>query len=473
MMTDDGRLSAEGAVLSAMTCQLARGAAAYALARLDASDFGSQVNRTLFSAMAALAGRGEPIDTVTLCEELRISGHLDKVGGPSAVLNLIADGQIVGNYRTHVHSVKEYSIKAQAATVGELLQHGGSIDSAIRTLTGLAAQLHADETTPEEQARQFTETMNLRMDGKLERPVVSTGFEVLDGILGGGFGRGTLNILAARPGMGKTGLAINIALHAAFGGRRVLFFSLEMTHEEIRERALSAMTYVNFTQIHVKPQSLADTDKETIRTSLKGMEQLPNLILDDKGHSPEEISSRIIYEKETGGLDLVIIDHLGLIRIPDKRGSTLAHEIGVCTSMMKQVAKRAGVSVLLLCQVSRRGIQDKADKRPQLTDLRDSGRIEEDADTITFLHREAYYTRSGDTTTEVIIAKNRNGITQTVLFDFLSRYMTFDEKKNQGAAGFGGELLTAQAGAELDESLFAIPPKKDSRSKRKAQGNKC
>ena len=270
---------------------------------------------------------------------------------------------------------------------------------------------------------------NRARDGELTG--LSTGFERLDEITLG-LQKDNLIILAARPAMGKSAFAMNIALNAAVNNVKegtgepinVAIFSLEMSQEQIVQRMTAAQARVNLNSI--QKGSLNQKEMllvESANDELAGL----NIYFCDQGTvTVADIRAKCRKQKASGGLDLVIIDYLQLINGSSKTGNR-QEEVANISRSLKQMARELGVPVIALSQLSRK-LEDREDKRPNMSDLRESGSIEQDADIIMFLYREGYYNKNTEKVsnlTELIIAKNRGGVTGTIQLLFQGEYQLF------------------------------------------------
>ena len=240
---------------------------------------------------------------------------------------------------------------------------------------------------------------------------IQTGFTDFDNMLGG-LNPGNLIVIAARPAMGKTALALNIAIKASHAGSRCLFMSLEMTKSEVFDRYTSIKAGINHT--HLRNGNLNDEDLDKLNAMCSNLKKLasPILVDDTAGQSINEIKSKVRAAHRKQSLDLVVIDYLGLIK--DRSARSKNEEMGNITAALKALAKDINCPVVLLCQLNR-DCERRDDKRPLIADLRDSGSIEQDADSVTFIYRDEVYeqhsARAG--ITELIVRKNRHGRTGT------------------------------------------------------------
>lgn len=251
---------------------------------------------------------------------------------------------------------------------------------------------------------------------------IQTKFRYVDKLTGGGLKKSDLIILAARPSMGKTTFAINIAANVAMN-HSVLFFSLEMSRVQIGKRLFSAMSRVS--AMRIQSATLTEGETRAITDAGKLISKLKLFVDDSRGIPLSMIRAKAQRLKREKGLDLIIIDYLQLIQCGNRYAGNRVQEVSELSRGLKILAQELDVPVLVLSQLSR-AVEQRADKKPLLSDLRESGSIEQDADIVTFLYREDYYDRESDTDiAEVIIAKNRNGATGSVPLRFEKEYTLF------------------------------------------------
>ncbi len=273
-------------------------------------------------------------------------------------------------------------------------------------------------------------------ENKLKRRGLVTGYKEFDELTNG-LQKGTLNIIAARPGVGKTSLAMNIAVHAAVNeGKKVAIFDLEMTKEELMQRALSSLAKVNLG--HVLKGSMDSDEWKRIWTAEKKLAQSAIYVDDSSMVTPFEILSKCRKLKMTEGLDLIVIDYLQLMTMGKKNVESKTQEVSDMTRTLKVAAKELGVPIILLSQLSRAVEKREAKNdghKPQLSDLRESGSIEQDADIVLFLYNPAQYadviTQDEPGTVYLIVAKHRSGSTGEIKLRWVGEYTTyfnFDEK---------------------------------------------
>jgi len=257
---------------------------------------------------------------------------------------------------------------------------------------------------------------------------VTTGFRDLDELTSG-LQPSDLVIIAGRPSMGKTAFALNLAQNAAIKGKKtVCLFSLEMSREQLVQRMLCSDSGVNMQS--VRTGSISDMDLVKIATSLDPLSKADIYIDDSPGCGVAEIRNKCRRLKSRTGLDMIVIDYLQLMQTSGKHDNRVL-EISETTRKLKIMARELNVPVILLSQLSR-GPEQRSDHRPVMADLRESGAIEQDADVIMLLYRPAVYDQSDDNTTEVIVAKHRNGPTATVKLAWLGEMARFADMDNSG-----------------------------------------
>lgn len=255
---------------------------------------------------------------------------------------------------------------------------------------------------------------------------VSTGFQAVDNVLGGGWERGRMYVPAGRPGMGKTAFMMQCVANAAFKGKRCAVFSIEMPEELLGKRLLATATRLN--SRWMKPGSLRRDQTDAALKMAERLADLPIVFPDSASISIEELIRTCRRMSVDGGLDLVAVDYLQLITTTAKSDSR-EQEVSSISRQLKRMARSLNIPVIALSQLSRK-VEDRTDKRPQLNDLRESGAIEQDADAILFLFRPDYYQRDGKNHNgecEIIVAKNRDGETGFVSLKFDPEFTHFSD----------------------------------------------
>lgn len=416
-----------------------------AAGRLGPEDFGVERHRVIWEAFREVADDGSEPDLRTLQALLERRGQLEKVGGLGYLAELDLDLPDLSRLEHYVEVVKDRSIQRQ------LLLGIRDLEKDLRSGMVPSSDLLARAMSLSSALGQVSDRSGLeRLGGAIERtlgsledsldaaPRISTGFSYLDSITHG-MSPGALWILAARPGMGKTTLALDIARHVAGKVRRpVAFFSLEMSDEELVQRMLSASSGVPFESVRAGRMSERQWAElyESAR-QLMGAE----LWIDDSANlNLLEISAKARRMRAEHGLALVVVDYLQLMEAGGRRHESRQLEISAISRGLKQLAKELEVPVLALSQLSREPERRQGNHRPRLSDLRESGSIEQDADLVAFVYRdELYHPDNPDNRglAELLIAKHRNGRTGTVELAFLGEITTFRSLERRYAASAG------------------------------------
>jgi replicative DNA helicase len=437
-VTGNGRvpphsIEAEESLLGAML--LSKDAIASALERVTAEDFYKANHSHLFTAIRVLYGRGEPVDPVTVADELRRSDLLEPLGGKRAILRIQAGTPAAANAAHYARLVEEHSIRRRLVTVGsevvELAFDGqddmdGTLDYAESLVFGVAKRRQTDTChDSHEGLRDVLEAAEARFENGDGMHGISTGYHDLDGILLG-LKPGDLVVVAARPGQGKTSFALGAACHVAVDLRRpVLFFSMEMSYVELFERALVAEARVNGHAL--KQGRVADSEWVKISQATGRLAEAPLMVDDDPYLSVMDVRTRSRRKRaERGDLGLVVVDYLQLMTVP-KRGENRQTEVADISRSLKLLARELEVPVLALAQLNR-SLEYRADKRPLLADLRDSGAVEQDADVVCFIYRDELYNPDSSLKgiAEISVAKHRNGPTGKVQLAFLAHQSKFE-----------------------------------------------
>lgn len=385
---------------------------------VSAEDFAIESAKSVFRAACVLQDASKPIDPTTILEQAKADGlPLSE----EWVRETMKAYLTTANVETNSRIVREAAVNRRAKDIGVALEQGDvSPQEAVEQLQNVLAMRVSTLSTPTEDAQAFFNYLNEVSSGKT-RPFLSTGLDNLDDVLGGGLVSEGLITLAARPGLGKTVMGLVIADNVASNGGRVLYESLEMSKEQLWARRVARKSGVSYSKL-MGGTFQVDNDQEWKRI-MGAMERLSNteLMISSDNARMSDIERHV---RQAGKLDLIVIDHLGLI-IPDKVTDSLYLPTTMAVHALKRLAKATGTPILLLCQLNRANMQ-RGDKRANLADLRNSGAIEEDSDAVIFLHREAYYLPPEEQpkpwepqTMEVNVAKNRHGETGAVYMDFV------------------------------------------------------
>ena len=423
---------AERSVLGAMLQD--QEAALLALEILDPEAFYAPAHKEIFDSIKALQRLGRRADLITVDEELSRRGTLEGVGGTEYLISLTQYVPTVSNVRAYIDIVDEkYTLRRlidaadeiRTESFGNELLLSDVLANAEKSIFDISMKRSGSDTLVpicDVMTNTYAQIEELaRLKGKVSG--VPTGYHELDNLLTGLHG-GELILIGARPSMGKTSFAINLAQYAAVkAGKTVAVFSLEMPREQIAMRMLCTEASVDMQSVR---RGLIDDDGWMRLTDALGPLASCHLYLDDTaGLSPSQLRSRCRRLMAEHGLDLIVIDYLQLMAA-DGRHDNRQQEVSEISRTLKLIALELKVPLIACAQLSRANAQ-RQDKRPMLSDLRDSGSIEQDADVVMFLHREDYY--NPDTpdknVAEVIVQKQRNGPLGTVKLAWLSQYTRF------------------------------------------------
>lgn len=402
---------------------------------LSPADFYREDHRIIYTAMLDLFDRGEPQDIVTVHNALKTGGNLDSAGGAAYLAELTEVVPVAANIASYARIVRDKAILRRliekASEIASFCyEEAGDVDEILES-----AEAGIFEVSQAKIAQSFQPIKSVlrqgikKIEGLYEKKELITG--VPSGFVGldrmtAGFQPSDLVIIAGRPSMGKTALALNIAQNAAISNRvPVAIFSLEMSKEQLALRMLCSEARVDAQ--HVRTGFISDSDWPKIYHAANLLSEAPIYIDDTAYQSVLEMRAKARRLKSESNLGLVIVDYLQLMK---GRGRTESREqeISEISRSLKAMAKELNVPVLALSQLNRK-VEDRPNKRPQMADLRESGAIEQDADVIAFIYRDEVYNRSEDNpnrgTAEVILGKQRNGPTGVVKLAFVARYSTF------------------------------------------------
>ena len=439
---------AEQSVLGGML--LSKDAIADVVESLRASDFYKPAHETIYEAILSLYGHGSPADAITVADELKKRGELTRVGGASYIHTLIASVPTAANAQYYAEIVKEHAIMRRLIEAGtKIAQLGYANETEVDALVDQAqAEIYAvTDGNAKEDYVSFSEALEATMreiDANSNRPDgvygVPTDFIELDELTGGLHG-GQMIVIAARPGVGKSTLALDIARSAAIHHHMAtVFFSLEMSRTELAMRILSAEGKISMGRL--KKGDL-DTEGWTNLATLQGrIDSAPLFIDDSPNMTLMEIRAKCRRLKQRNDLKLVVLDYLQLMS-SGKKVESRQQEVSEFSRSLKLLAKELDVPVIALSQLNR-GSEQRTDKRPMVSDLREdrkpimadlreSGSIEQDADMVILLHREDMYNPDSDRVGEadMIIAKHRGGPTRTIPLAFSGKYSRFNNMANE------------------------------------------
>ena len=426
-------VEAEQAVLGAML--LKPEAVTTAAEELSADDFYRETHRLIYEAMMELKDRTEPVDLVTLTEQLKKADKLAKIGGIPA-LSLIANSvPTAANVHYHARIVHEKAqlrslISAATEIAGAAYESADEVedimDNAEKRILAVSSGKRSKDFVPLQEILLDTlEQIDARYNNKGSITGLPTGFTELDHLTAG-LQKSDLILVAARPSMGKTAFTLNIAAHVVLRAREpVAFFSLEMSKEQLVQRLLCSEGRIDSQRLRVG--ELEEKECGDLIDTANRLSAAPLYIDDTPSITVMELRSKARRLKAEHGLSLIVIDYLQLMQgRASKNGDNRQQEISEISRSLKALARELNVPVIALSQLSR-SVESRQVKRPMLSDLRESGSLEQDADIVMFLYREDYYDPETENKniTEVIIAKHRNGPVDTVDLTFLKQFTKF------------------------------------------------
>ena len=398
---------------------------------LKPEDFYRQDNRWIYEAIIAIAESGAPPDTLLIAEELKRKGVLERLDY-NYLLSLPEAELSTARAEIYARTIKDKAILRQLINIGEELADEAKSEKQTpgKLLSGTEKRLsdlmlgdrNKDFENLSSVVKRAAEQIRALFGGAISG--VSTGLRDLDKITNG-FQPSNLILLAARPSMGKTALALNMAVGAARKDKKVAIFSLEMSALSIGIRMLSMESGID--SQHLNTGRLAREEVISLTDAQVRLEELPIYIDDMAGISLLEMRSKARRLRHEHGLDFIVIDYLQLMQ--GTRSENRQQEISEISRGLKSLAKELDVPVLALSQLSR-NVEMRAEKKPQLSDLRESGSLEQDADIVMFLYRDEYYNRDeaeSQNLAELIIAKNRNGPTTSIMMQFTKETMKFND----------------------------------------------
>jgi replicative DNA helicase len=404
-------------------------------ASLAPADFTSERCRLIYEAVGDLAGREQLVDVVTVHAALKRSGAADAAGGMDYLEALLA-GAEPAKTEDYRKLVERAAVNRRLIVAGQRISQLGyadleDLDAALGqaeiALYGVAERRKLAEFQKLDQLLHgfldgLDQRISLREQGLSDR--VATGYLDLDAILGG-FGRSDLVIVGARPSAGKTSLSLGMARRMAQAGLGVAYFSLEMSPEQLVQRLVAIEAQIEGPRLAAGP--FYDEDMERIVQAAAALAQLPLWIDDGTSRlTPAEVRAKARRLASKEQLDCIIVDYLGLLDPPTRRGENKSQEVADISRSLKGVARELHVPVIALCQLNR-GVENRDDHRPRMSDLRDSGGIEADADVVLFLYRDEMYNPDSPDRgkAEVIVAKHRNGPLGTAYLHWDQRFARF------------------------------------------------
>ncbi len=431
----------EEAVLGAL--MLEKTAAEKVMGYLRKEAFYVDAHQTIFSAISELSNDNKPIDILTVTEQLRKDGTLEEVGGPYYITQLSNRVASSANIEYHSHIVIQKHIQRQLITIAGEIGEKAFEDTADAFQLLDESEKKLFEIKDESMTKNYDdvrdlinkaikeiETLKSDVEGLTGVP---TGFTGLDRITAG-WQRSDLIILAARPGMGKTAFVLSMARNAAVLSKKsVAIFSLEMSSLQLTKRLISAEAELNADKL--RTGKLEDYEWQQLHSKISKIEEAKIFIDDTPALTVLDLKAKARRLKRHQNIDMIVVDYLQLMRADEgnKSAGNREQEIGYISRSLKGLAKELDIPVIALAQLSRE-VEKRQDKRPMLSDLRESGSIEQDADLVTFIYRPDYYgitqDEEGNDITgmaELIIRKHRNGQTATVPLKFVSKFGKFED----------------------------------------------
>lgn len=403
---------------------------------LSPSDFYVPAHAAVFDAAKHVWQAGTQPDTVSVAARLESVGDIVSVGGTSALISLLSAGSLDSTVESHVGLVVDAALKRRLLSVsvdiGELAKSSFPAVEAIGSAERMVFDLAAGSTEKRGFVRAglggtIEAVSDMWVNGHVLRGA-STGFSSLDSMISG-FEGSKFYILAARPAMGKSALGLNLAANIAVGGVPVAFFSLEMQADELNQRLLSSLSGVS--QERLMSGRLVESDWVRIAAAARRIDESCLIVDDDGMVTVDEVFSRCRRIKtQYGGLGLVVVDYLQLM---SGEGENRQLEISYISRRLKVMAKELDTPVLALSQLNR-GVESRQSKRPMLSDLRESGSLEQDSNVVMFIYRDEVYDPESDWVgmPELIVAKNRAGSTGSVRLGFVDAQTRFCELSREG-----------------------------------------
>jgi replicative DNA helicase len=428
-------LEAEQAVLGAVLLSDTALPALIIDERLRPEDFYREAHAVIYAAMLAMHNRGEPVDPLMLGEYLKQAGELERVGGQAAIDLLSGPVPSIANVRSYAKIVRENAMLRRLLRASyEIQQRVHNHEAPPRELVDLAERsiLEVAHTDRRKDFRPIDDLLYAELDKLQElsqsgKAITGTrsGFDDLDTVTGG-FQPGNLIILAARPSMGKSALMANFCENAALGdGKAVALFSLEMSESELAQRFIASQASIKGDEL--RKGRVQESRWGRIMEASNRLASSPLFIDDSSDLSVLDVraKARRLLQQNPDGLGLLVIDYLQLMR-GDGATDNRVEQIGQISRGLKTLARELDVPVIALSQLNR-GVEQRTDKRPVLSDLRESGSIEQDADLVMFIYRDEYYHDDSDREgiADLIISKHRNGGLATVELTFQKEYPRF------------------------------------------------
>jgi replicative DNA helicase len=403
---------------------------------LRTNEFYLKPHRKIYAAMLELSQEGTPIDLITLVDRLQTKGWLDQVGSVSYLAQLADSVPTSANIKYYYEIIKDkYNQRQVIEAAKELSDSAYHSEDASQTISAAQGKLDklSAEIAPRKAIKKIGdiliacfEDIEQRHDNRDGTGVtgINSGYDDLDRITAG-FQNSDFIVVGARPSVGKTAFALNVSRNAAkITKKTIAIFSLEMSEKQLVQRMISAECNIDAGRL--RTGHLIGDDWEKLTLAIGALNEYPIFIDDTPGITVQEIRSKCRQLKKENDLGMIVIDYLQLMEAIFRTGNNRQQEISEISRTLKGLAKELDIPIIALSQLSR-GVEQRQDKRPMMSDLRESGSIEQDADIVAFLYRDDYYDKESEKQNiiEIIIAKQRNGPIGTVELAFLKQYNKF------------------------------------------------
>ncbi|WP_119718151.1 replicative DNA helicase [Cognatilysobacter tabacisoli] len=416
--------------------------------RLNDNDFYRRDHQLIFRAIRELAEKSKPFDAVTLGEWFESMGLIEQVAGGAYLIELASTTPSAANITAYAEIVRDKAILRALIDVGTGIVNDGFqpdgresseiLEEAERQVLAIAqasSEGRTDFVTVQKALTEAFDVLQTRYASGGSVTGLPTGYTEFDELTAG-LQKTDLIIVAARPAMGKTTLALNMAEYAAFRSKLpVAVFSMEMSASQLALRLISSVGRVNAQRL--RTGQLEDEDWSRVTSAIRQLREVKIFLDDEPGLSPTKLAAKARRLKREHGLGLIVIDYLQLMSVPGN-SENRATEISEISRSLKGLAKELQVPVIALSQLNR-SLETRADKRPVMADLRESGAIEQDADMIVFIYRDDYYNKENSPDkglAEIIIGKQRSGPTGSIKLKFFGEYTRFDNLSHDAFGSF-------------------------------------
>lgn len=414
---------------------------------LDSVDFYDNNNKIVFNAIKTVIEEKQEVGATRVIEVLVRNNQFDSIGGNNFIFDLINEVPVLSEVDSYIAVLKEKSIQrallnAVKKIYDTILTGKVNLDdllnNAVESINDIAKNRRAKSLISMDRAATKTfEIIEGKKNKEYENDMVLSGYRELDEVIHG-LGRGALIIIAARPSIGKSTFALNIASNVSESGKKVAFFSLEMGYDQLVTKIFASESSISMTKLI--SGELSNDEMSKLLITKNYISEFPLFFDDDSNNELNEIKAKCQQLKREENLDLIVIDYLQLLSIGGSSNMNRVQEVGKISRGLKVMARSLNVPIIALSQLSRSvDKQDRADKTPNLSDLRESGSIEQDADIVMFLHRDKITDENAksfrSSKTDLIIAKNRNGETKKLKLIFNGAHSKFSEAsedRNEG-----------------------------------------